>query len=292
METVIVKRAWLWSLVIGVGLFFGADTALQLTDNPNLFPTVIMLGTFVIPVAYVLFFYQHVRDRNIPFLVLGGCFLVGGALGIIAAGLLEWATLREANLLAFFGVGFIEEITKLIFPVALFLGWRYRHQADGLLFGITAGMGFAALETMGYGVTALIDTNGDVRAVEQILLIRGLLSPLGHAAWTGIICGVLWSQRAKFGRITINLKVIAAFIFVVVLHTAWNIVSLFGLFNAIAYSGMLIVGGASLGTLLLLYRGARRVPAVPVALEGLIELAPMTEISPAPVAVAVENLAI
>jgi hypothetical protein len=89
---------------------------------------------------------------------------------------------------------------------------------------------------------------------------------------------VLWGQRAKFGRFPINLKVIGAFILAVFLHTAWNIVSLFGFFNAIAYAGMLIVGGLSLGLLLLQYRQARKVPAVPVALEGLIELAPPPEL--------------
>ncbi len=89
---------------------------------------------------------------------------------------------------------------------------------------------------------------------------------------------MLWGQRAKFGRFPINLKVIGAFILAVFLHTAWNIVSLFGFFNAIAYAGMLIVGGLSLGLLLLQYRQARKVPAVPVALEGLIELAPPPEL--------------
>jgi RsiW-degrading membrane proteinase PrsW (M82 family) len=140
-----------------------------------------LLGAFVVPLTFVAYFYEHVCDRNIPVLVLGVCFVVGGALGIITAGVLEWAVLKEASLIAFIGVGAIEEITKLIFPIALFIGWRYRHQADGLLFGITAGMGFAALETMGYGLTALMDSDGDPGAVQQVLLVRGLFSPLGHA---------------------------------------------------------------------------------------------------------------
>ncbi len=283
-----MKKAWFWILLVGVGLFFGAYFALQLTDNPNFFPTVIMLGAFVVPLSYVALFYEHVHDRDIPVVLLGVCFIVGGALGIIAAGFLEWAVLKEATLTGFFSIGLIEEVTKLIVPVALFLGWSYRHQADGLLFGITAGMGFAALETMGYGVTALIDSQGDPAAVEQVLLVRGLLSPLGHAAWTGIICAVLWGQRAKLGHIAINLRVISAFVLAVFLHIAWNIVSLFGSFNSIAYAGMLIVGGISLGTLLLLYRGARKIPAVPVSLEGLIELAP-PELMPEAVPVIVDS---
>ena len=143
---------------------------------------------------------------------------------------------------------------------------------------------------MGYGVVALIDSQGDPGAVQQVLLIRGLLSPLGHAAWTGIICAVLWGQRAKFGRIAFNLKVIGAFCLAVFLHTAWNIVSLLGSFTSVAYIGMAVVGGISLGALLLLYRQARRIPAVPVGLEGLIALAPQ-ELLPEAVPVVIDSSA-
>jgi len=62
-------------------------------------------------------------------------------------------------------------------------------------------MGFAALETMGYGLVALIRSQGDVGVLEEVLLIRGLLSPVGHATWTGLICAVLWHKREQTGLI-------------------------------------------------------------------------------------------
>ncbi|KTB48415.1 PrsW family intramembrane metalloprotease [Dehalogenimonas alkenigignens] len=273
ISSYIFRKAWIWILLVGVLLFFGANAALRWTGNPNFFPTVIMLGAFIVPLAYVVFFYEHVRDRNIPVLLLGVCFLVGGALGIIAAGFLHYAVLREADLLGLLKIGIIEESSKLILPILLFLAWRFHHQADGLLFGISAGMGFAALETMGYGLAALIESQGDPAAVEQVLLIRGLLSPAGHAAWTGIVCAVLWGERVKFRRVTINARVLGAFVLAVVLHTAWNAFSLFRLPDALTYTGMITVGILSLGTLLALYHQARLTPAVPVALENLLDLA-------------------
>jgi hypothetical protein len=38
---------------------------------------------------------------------------------------------------------------------------------------------------MGYGLAAFLNNNGSVGALEATLLVRGLVSPVGHAAWTG-----------------------------------------------------------------------------------------------------------
>jgi len=62
---------------------------------------------------------------------------------------------------------------------------------------IAAGMGFAALETMGYGLVSFMQSRGDILILQQVLLIRGLLSPAGHAAWTGFVCAVLWRERER-----------------------------------------------------------------------------------------------
>jgi RsiW-degrading membrane proteinase PrsW (M82 family) len=261
-----MKHTWLWILGVGVGLFFLANLTLQGTGNPNFFPTVIMLGSFVVPIAFVSYFYEHVRDRDIPLSVLGVCFLVGGGVGTIAAGTLEYSTLTSSSAASLFGIGLIEESAKFIVPLVLFIGWRYRHQADGLLFGVTVGMGFAALETMGYALVTLIQSQGDVASMDQVLLIRGLLSPAGHAAWTGIICAVLWGEREKAGRIAINGRVIGAFVMAVVLHAVWDIVNSQSS-NFVAYGGMFILAVISLGVLIVLYRNARKAPVLSLAAE-------------------------
>jgi RsiW-degrading membrane proteinase PrsW (M82 family) len=49
-------------------------------------------------------------------------------------------------------------------------------------------MGFAAFEPMGYALTVLIATQGQIHALEQVLFTRNLLSRAGHAAWTGLVC--------------------------------------------------------------------------------------------------------
>lgn len=46
-------------LWIGLLLFIIATLVLFLTGNPNLYPTVILIGNFLVPVVFVAFLYDH-----------------------------------------------------------------------------------------------------------------------------------------------------------------------------------------------------------------------------------------
>jgi RsiW-degrading membrane proteinase PrsW (M82 family) len=249
-------KPWLQILVFGILLFIATEQVLRITGNPNIFPTVILLG------AFITYFYEHIKHRDISLPILAASFIVGGVLGLVAAGVLEYETLQGLGILALFGVGLIEEAVKLIFPVIMYIGWRYKHEADGLLFGIAAGMGFAALETMGYGLVSFIQSQGNVTVLQQVLLIRGFLSPAGHAAWTGFVCAVLWREREKKGHVVINWAIVGAFILAVVLHALWDIINSLGgqtliqLFVIII--GNIFIAAISLTLVIRRYREARK----------------------------------
>jgi len=257
-----VKSEWFRIFVGGTLVFFGAEQALKYTGNPVLVPMVLLLGAFVVPVAFVAFFYgqERVVDKSVhveaPLRMAAACFLIGGVIGVVTAGFVEYATLTKLTVSSLFIVGLIEEGAKLIFPIAIYLRSRYRSEADGLLFGVASGMGFAALETMGYGLVALIQSGGSIGMLEQTLLIRGLLSPVGHAAWTGLVCAALWGERERTGKL-FNPIVIGVFALAVTLHALWDIA---GLSHQafIAYSGYVIIGGISLILLIRRLREARR----------------------------------
>jgi RsiW-degrading membrane proteinase PrsW (M82 family) len=223
MKINIFHQRWFQIAFGGILLFIVAEVAVIATGNALFLPTVILLGAFVIPVAFVAYFYEYVRDRDISLPLLTTCFMVGGIVGVIAAGLIEYGTLRSANVASLFAIGLIEETVKLIFPVIMFVMWKSQHEADGLLFGVAAGMGFAALETMGYALVNLIQSGGSVGVLQQVLLIRGLLSPSGHAAWTGFVCAVLWRHRQQTGHL-FGLSVIGAFLLAIALHSLWDII--------------------------------------------------------------------
>ncbi len=255
-----LKSRWLRILVVGLLLFIGADLALRRTGNPNLIPVVLLLGSFLVPVVFVAYFLgrERVYDRDIhgesPLAPAALSFLVGGVLGVVAAGVIEFEALQRLNFAGLFGVSVIEEAVKLIFPVILFVRAVYRSEIDGLLFGVASGMGFAALETMGYGLVALVVSEGDIATLERVLLVRGLLSPAGHAAWTGLVCAVLWRERARKDGNLFYLRVLGVFVLAVVLHVLWNMANAFsdgsegGLF--IAVIGSLAIAAVSLTLLI------------------------------------------
>ncbi len=55
-----------------------------------------------------------------------------------------------------------------------------------------------------------------------VLFARGLLSPAGHAAWTGLVCSILWRERLKAGKIQFNWQVLRTFIISILLHALWD----------------------------------------------------------------------
>jgi RsiW-degrading membrane proteinase PrsW (M82 family) len=252
----------LWFLILTGGIVFFALTEIVLitTGNPLFFPTVILLGAFIVPVTFIAYFYEYVRDRDIPQSILTACFIVGGIVGVILAGLIEFRTLRSLGIVSLFGIGLIEESVKLVFPIIMFVMWKYRHEADGLLFGVSAGMGFAALETMGYAMIELVRSGGSIGTLQQVLLIRGLLSPSGHAAWTGLVCAVLWRQRQKTGK-WFGLPVLGAFVLAIVLHAVWDIVNTMNVQNSTQLAVSIVLQVAiiiiSLGLIIWRFRRAR-----------------------------------
>jgi RsiW-degrading membrane proteinase PrsW (M82 family) len=83
-------------------------------------------------------------------------------------------------------------------------------------------LGFAAFETIGYGFAAA-QSSGGIGSAESTLIVRGLLSPAGHGAWTGLVCATLWREREKAGRRIVDVPVVAAWAAAVSLHALWDI---------------------------------------------------------------------
>lgn len=251
MQIRLNRRFWLVLLIVGLVLFFGAEQVLKYTGNRGFIPAIIFVGAFLVPVVFVTYSYEyeHISMKGLPVGTVAACFLWGGALGVLIAAVLEFQVLRQLGVVQLFGVGIIEESAKLIWPLAIYLRGRFRAEADGVLFGIAAGMGFAALETMGYGFSALLRSQGNVGVLEETLFIRGLLSPAGHAAWTGLVCAVLWRQRENKGHRVINAAVIGAFLLAIGLHAVWDIVNSFST-DAIAALGSLVIAVLSLTLLI------------------------------------------
>ncbi len=244
------RHAWLGVLLVGAALFFAGGQTLIATSNPNLVPSAILLGAGTVPLAFLTFVYGRRLPYRVPGWAVAASAFLGGVIGTTVAAILEFDVLRELGGLPMLGVGLIEETSKLLVPLALLIPLRnHRTRADGLLVGVACGAGFAALETMGYAFTKLIRSGGDITDTVEILVLRGLFSPAGHMAWTGIAAAALYAAVATGTRREV-LQFVGAFVGAVVLHALWD--------SQNSLIGTAVVAVASLGLLALTARQAAR----------------------------------
>lgn len=242
-------------LVVGVLTYLVVLEVMVSTDNVNLFPTLLLVGAVTVPLSVLMLAYASDPPAAGHGATVAFTAIAGGIIGTTTAGLLEYHTLKDLPWLGMLGVGVIEEAAKLIVPLLVLLVARGRTQGMGVVLGIASGAGFAVLETMGYGLTALIETRGDMALVDGTLLLRGLLSPAGHAAWTGLTVWALWRVgRTPPVRHAVR-DFVGCFVLAALLHTAWD-----GLDVLALRIGVVVV---SLAVLLALILGSRHAAGRP-----------------------------
>jgi len=218
---VLRRLDWLSVLLAGVVAYLLLLRTLVVTQNPNFLPSLILLGSTVVP-ATVLTFATTGGRRGIRVDAGTVAFtaIAGGILGTVAAGTLEYDTMRALDALPMIMVGMIEEASKIVVPAAVLLINLRIRWPGAVVLGVASGAGFATLETMGYGFAALL--NGGLGALDGTLLLRALLAPAGHVAWTGLSMAAIGRIRGTSHRSRAILVAIAAFIGVVILHALWD----------------------------------------------------------------------
>ena len=251
------RLAWLWVLLVGTISYLVVLRTLVATQNLNFMPSLILLGSIVVPASVLVFAASNGREVIVPSGLIAFVAVMGGVVDTVAAGTLEYDALHRLGALPMIMVGLIEESAKLIVPLLVLLLSRHRSPRAGVIIGVASGMGFATLETMGYGFSALL-SSGNLAAVEQTLLLRALLSPAGHVAWTGLTAAALWAvgTSPRPGRAV--LRLVGVFVAAVLLHAAWD-----GFDSVVVH---LVVGGVSFVALLVTVHRAHRAPT-PAGLE-------------------------
>ena len=86
----VLRRGWFQILVGGLILLFLVEWALVATHNPNYIPSVIVLGAFLVPVAFVSYLYERLQHWGVRLRPVVFCFVWGGVLGTVVAGFLEY----------------------------------------------------------------------------------------------------------------------------------------------------------------------------------------------------------
>jgi RsiW-degrading membrane proteinase PrsW (M82 family) len=223
-----VKRrrlpSWARTLLSGVVLWVATVATTFATGNVNLVPTVILLGSFLVPVTFVVYAFGRADGVLTPQRIFIA-FVCGGVLGVLGASVLEAALLRQPSGLGYVGVGLIEEAVKL---AALWLLARRLTRyttRDGMVLGAAVGFGFAALESAGYAFTAMFTSNGlSLLNLVETEALRAALAPVGHGLWTAILGGALFATaaRARRGRPRLRLSLVGWYLLVSLLHALWD----------------------------------------------------------------------
>ncbi len=181
-------RPWLFSrmLLAFAAAFLMLHFCCEEFGNLNTYPGVIFVGSFMVPLALMMFFYELNSPKNISFFTVAKVFLVGGCGSLLATLLLfEIFPVEELNYGGAIIVGIIEEVGKLVIVAAfIFSNKTWHHPVNGLLVGAAVGAGFAAFESAGYAFRILLNSGYD--GMMDVILLRAVLAPGGHIVWAAI----------------------------------------------------------------------------------------------------------
>jgi RsiW-degrading membrane proteinase PrsW (M82 family) len=215
------RRLWLRTFLTGFVLWLASVVTTFWTGNPNLIPTVVLLGSFLVPVTFVVWAWQRQDAGEITPGLLFSTFVTGGVLGVLGASVLETFLLRPSWWL-FLAVGLIEEAAKLAALAFVTRRLEVKSMRDGMILGAATGFGFAAFESAGYAFTALFTTSGlSLSQVVETEVLRGLLAPVGHGLWTAIAGGALFAASDR-GAFRVTGRLVRAYIGVSLLHGLWD----------------------------------------------------------------------
>ena len=200
------RRATVARWALGIGVAAAVGIALG-----RYAPIAIVLGAALLPVLYLIYFYDVAVYEDEPVIVLAFTFLTGAVLGA-ALSLAFYRTLigqRGLSLTAGPSTSYVittalvlpllGQLLMLVGPLALyFLRPRFSDILDGLVFGVASALGFAAAQSVVYAwliITGPLQRGGSFLDWALPTLRVTLLTPMLYAAATGLICAALWLRR-------------------------------------------------------------------------------------------------
>ncbi len=222
-------KPWMFARTLALALFlyFGFLIAVNYMNAPIAIPALIITGSFAVPLATVVFFFEMNAPQNVSLYQVLKLVLMGGVVSILFSLLLFNLTTFD-DWLGPPSAGLIEELGKLaavIFLTRKLEPQRYPYILNGLLFGAAVGAGFAAFESAGYAFMTMMEAQSSAAGNENIWL-RGVLAPFGHVVWTAIAAGAVWSVKGANPvsfKMLLDRRVITLLGASMLLHFCWNL---------------------------------------------------------------------
>ncbi|MWV47177.1 cyclic nucleotide-binding domain-containing protein [Paenibacillus sp. HJL G12] len=262
------KERWMDILLILGGIFVAFTILAAWLKQPLWIYAALLSGGFVGPVSFVAYMRSSQLLGFRP-LRLVTVFAASAVIALPIAWLLEheWLDITgmqsdpSGHAQAAILIAVIEEIAKLLVCMIFLRSRKQRFLMDAIVFGAAAGMGFAAIESILYGLTYL--QNHATSGMLAVLWVRALISPFGHGTWTAIAAAGIWyglgrsTGQAGDGSMRSKnwLTMIALMMLSILLHALWDYQYATG---ALKLIGMLVVAIAGIALLFVLIRRASR----------------------------------
>jgi RsiW-degrading membrane proteinase PrsW (M82 family) len=182
-----------WAFIIGLA-------AIVVLVATGLIVAALLASIFLVPTLYILYLYEAQVYRDEPALVLGATLVGGIVLGLIVtiiADRIIGVTISSSSG-SIFGYTVILPIIQLIvmpLPALLLLTRpQFAETIDGLVFGITAGLGFGIAEgIVNYSnVIANLGVHTDSASWIYPMVSLAVLVPLVHGSASGAVTASLW----------------------------------------------------------------------------------------------------
>jgi len=208
-----------WAFLIGLA-------AIVVLVATGLIVAALLASIFLVPTLYILYLYEAQVYRDEPAIVIGATLVGGLALGLvvtIVADRVIGIDLRSTGGPVIGYTVVLPIIQLIVMPLpALLLRVlpQFRETIDGLVFGVTAGLGFAIAEGIVNYSNVIANQGVHTASASWIypMISLAVLVPLVHGSASGAVTATLWrSSRqgsarwvSRFG-IPIALVVVVAF---------------------------------------------------------------------------------
>ena len=195
------RQGWWWkALLAGLALWLATIVVTSTTHNTNLIPTLILLGSFLVPFCVVLFAAERISG-TLAQLDVFMAFFLGGAFGVLGSSLLEGRL--DAWPWRYLQVALVEEFVKALILLVLGRAVVPKTAPQGALLGACVGAGFAAFESAGYAFSAAVTSQGiDLGSLLQSEAARSILTPLCHVLWTALLGAVIFGAAHRSASAT------------------------------------------------------------------------------------------
>jgi len=215
-------KPWLFARVFLIALiaFLGLYVGVGWFKNINFIPGLIIVGAFAVPFTTLIFFWEMNAPQNIAFYRIIFTVFIGGILSMLVALIFFDILKHNINPIT---IGIAEELAKVVTVIIFVRNPKFRFVLNGLLIGAAVGAGFAAFETAGYALRALL--SGNSHDLYTTILWRGILSPGGHVAWAALtgaaFCLVQGDKNFELNML-IKPRFLRIFALVVFMHALWD----------------------------------------------------------------------